>query len=342
MKRTSSFDPRLLAHRPWTVCFYSFRGGVGRTTLALSTAMQLGERERPVGVLDLDLEAPGVDEFETFQPPDPRQPGLVEYITEYRRLHSPPRLDAYVYQAVKRDGAVTVDLDGLEEVVATPSSFYAARVMRAGRRDEQYCRNLASLDWSHLYRFEDGLSLLENMRVGLKQEFGCSCLVVDCRTGYSEPGGVGIGHLADAVVMVFQPTSAHVDGLAAVAAAVRQRERDEERVIPRLYVASKVPVLHEDDYDDDSWELANTTVQRCEGEAGTVELLDDAVERGSINGRVSKHFIRNRERVPRAHLPDSLLIGGYCGPQASAVQWQYLAVGEWIKAARIAAGLVER
>ena len=46
-----------LSERPWTTTFYSFRGGVGRTTLAASCAyMLVGLRDGPVLLLDMDLE----------------------------------------------------------------------------------------------------------------------------------------------------------------------------------------------------------------------------------------------------------------------------------------------
>ncbi len=40
--------------------FYSFKGGVGRTTAAVNSAMLLALKGKRIGLLDLDIEAPGV------------------------------------------------------------------------------------------------------------------------------------------------------------------------------------------------------------------------------------------------------------------------------------------
>ncbi len=46
--------------RPGIVTFYSFKGGVGRTTTLISCAWQFARAGKRVVVIDLDLEAPGV------------------------------------------------------------------------------------------------------------------------------------------------------------------------------------------------------------------------------------------------------------------------------------------
>ena len=189
------FD-ELFPDRPWTVCFYSFRGGVGRTTLAVSTALTMRldylhygdksgcpqsqiDRSRRTAwgrlkhsevwipgtlcpdaipgalLLDFDLEAPGIDEFEQLRPPSPEQKGLVEYICDYRRTGVAPALADYVYLA----GDVWV--------------------MRSGRRNAEYRKFLAKIDWDDFYRNEEGLLFFENLRAGVLAEFRCQTLLVD-------------------------------------------------------------------------------------------------------------------------------------------------------------------
>ncbi|MEW6200304.1 MAG: hypothetical protein AB1601_16765 [Planctomycetota bacterium] len=245
------FDP-LLPDRAWTVCFYSYRGGVGRTTLAVNVARDFtyadGMGDHKVGrclLLDFDLEAPGVDEFDCMRPSDPDQPGLVEYIREYLDRREDPPLERFVY-APQGDGGPFV--------------------MRAGRRDEAYRRFLMKLSWSEFYRECDGALFLDNLRLAVVRELGCQTLLIDSRTGHSEIGGVCLGHLADAVVFVFQPSTAHAEGLAQAVAAVRDREQKEERSIPRFYVANKVPEIIEDTIPEEIRATAEELVRRCEGQ----------------------------------------------------------------------------
>jgi len=270
------FDP-LLADRAWTVCFYSYRGGVGRTTLAVnvardwhavyvSNAFELGfycEGE-PVTrclLVDFDLEAPGVDEFECMRPPDPSQPGLVEYIREYLDRHEDPPLKRFVYAPCGERGPL---------------------VMRAGRRDGEYRAFLGRLNWWNFYREHDGDLFLRNLQIAARRELGCGILLVDSRTGHSEIAGVCLGCLADAVVFVFEPTRAHVDGIAQAAAPVMMREEKEERFIPRLYVANKCPKyykystkvhLRKDEVLKQTRNLTLDIVRQCEGSDVDVEVM---------------------------------------------------------------------
>ena len=47
-------------HAPTGVTFYSFKGGVGRTSTLASCAIQAAQQGERVVVIDLDLEAPGI------------------------------------------------------------------------------------------------------------------------------------------------------------------------------------------------------------------------------------------------------------------------------------------
>ncbi|MBI5863389.1 MAG: hypothetical protein HZB38_02535 [Planctomycetes bacterium] len=347
----SQTDPSWMVHatpfpdRPWTVCFYSYRGGVGRTTAMLNTAISLTRMLQPIRaaqieagelrggaapssppsvfLLDFDLEAPGIDEFETFRPPSEDQKGLVEYLAEYREKEVPPPLAEFVYSVPVKIGGKADDR-------------YKLWVMRAGRKDDAYVRQLAKLDLTQLYRFEYGQHLFENLRAGVQREFGCTMMLVDSRTGLTDIGGVCLGHLADAVALVFQPTSAQIAGLRHVVSSIVAREKREKRSIPRLYIASKVREIHDGELDSNEREQSMSIVQACEGDA-TPHDLTDVGDRRTLRmrevlfdgGELEKcdtdrpnfAVVELRENVKYRQLPDSYLVkadenttavGGYC------------------------------
>lgn len=250
------FD-RLFPDRAWTVCFYSYRGGVGRTTLTVNVARDFSsfvdiesrfreqkEQNERCLLIDFDLEAPGVDEFECMRPPDSKQPGLVEYIAHYLRTGEDPPLAEFTYAPRGKHGPV---------------------VMRAGRRDRGYQRFLGAMNWTHFYKHCDGAAFLDNLRIAAAAELGCRTVFVDSRTGHSEIAGVCTAHLADALVLVFQPSTAHADGLVQVVNALRERERREERFIPRFYVANKVPEIYDAEIPEELRDWAERLVMQCEG-----------------------------------------------------------------------------
>lgn len=342
-------------NRPWTVCFYSYRGGVGRTTLAVSTAFNIADSSTKNTtnsfLLDLDLEAPGIDEFEKCAPPAPDQKGLMEYVSDYRKSGGyAPNIDEYAYRKLaKSTQRYRLDLSdigtssGAELKISKQKRIETAylHVMRAGRRDIAYRKSLAQLDWSHFCGQEEGYLFFENLRAGVFKQFGCEFMIVDARTGLSHISAVCIGHLADAVVLVFQPTKAHVHGLAIVAEAIRAREKREKRPIPRLYVASKMPLRYEDEVDPGASRLIDETIAECEGPQAELRWAPDTWEDELFKLHdpfaPTVHTVPHRERVESPHLPDSYLV--QCGRYTvapTALERAYYFPVEWIKESRCA------
>jgi nitrogenase subunit NifH len=81
----------------YTVTFYSFKGGTGRSMALVNVAVDLANRGRTVLIVDFDLEAPGLD---TFRLGDRSRSslGVVDYVGRYITTGEPPRLDEYVYE----------------------------------------------------------------------------------------------------------------------------------------------------------------------------------------------------------------------------------------------------
>jgi hypothetical protein len=67
----------------YVATFYSFKGGVGRTTLLVNVAHALAAAGERVVIWDLDLEAPGVHLFPGLEPPERLwQSGLLEWLAD--------------------------------------------------------------------------------------------------------------------------------------------------------------------------------------------------------------------------------------------------------------------
>lgn len=66
---------------PPIIAFYSFKGGVGRTTAMLSCAWQLAAQGNQVAIVDLDLEAPGLGAL-CCEPPRVEGRGVLDYLVD--------------------------------------------------------------------------------------------------------------------------------------------------------------------------------------------------------------------------------------------------------------------
>jgi MinD-like ATPase involved in chromosome partitioning or flagellar assembly len=215
----------------YTITFYSFKGGVGRTMALVNVAAQLAMMGRKVLLVDFDLEAPGLETFEHLRPKEPH-PGLVEFVTEYRRTHCGPDVKSYIYPTTP------VGKDGGE-----------IWVMPAGRRDAQYHAALAKIDWLKLYREEDGFLLLEDAKAQWEREFPkADYVLIDSRTGHSDVEGICTRHLPDAVVVLFFPNEQNLLGLQDVCRRIRSEQTSGlKKHIELHFVMSNVPMLDEDD-----------------------------------------------------------------------------------------------
>jgi hypothetical protein len=197
---------------PPIVVFYSFKGGLGRSTALTSFAIQRAQVGERVAVVDFDLDAPGVgvllaaDERGTTA-----QWGAVDFLLE-RDTHGP--LSDY-YHPCRR-----ADVAGRGELLVFP----------AGRLDPAYTGKLARVDFeppSKAGRAGAVQSLLEAIRDTLKPDW----ILLDARTGLSEPAGVllsGIGHLH-----VLFGTSSEQSWLGLRVVIERLGPRDRRRDLPQ-------------------------------------------------------------------------------------------------------------
>ena len=77
------------------VSFYSFKGGVGRTTTMVMTAIALARKGKKIVVLDFDLEAPGVASL--FPEDAMSRYGLLDFLLESHVYETEANVDEYMY-----------------------------------------------------------------------------------------------------------------------------------------------------------------------------------------------------------------------------------------------------
>ncbi len=176
------WSPTEESGRPPIVVFYSFKGGVGRTTSLASFAIQRARVGERVVVIDLDLDAPGVgallaaDDKGTVA-----QWGVVDYLLE--RLVAEADIRDY-YHACRRQGVT-----GEGEILVIPAGSMEP--------DREYLGKLARIDFDGAAADPSRhplLLLLQQVRVDLAPKW----ILIDARAGLSEPAGwllSGLAHL---------------------------------------------------------------------------------------------------------------------------------------------------
>jgi MinD-like ATPase involved in chromosome partitioning or flagellar assembly len=223
----------------YTVTFYSFKGGVGRSMALVNVAADLVLSGSRVLIVDFDLEAPGLDTF-NLAGPGPEALGVVDFVDRFRTTGIAPDIKDYVHRASIDDQ----HSDGLW-------------VMPAGKQDSGYAFRLASIDWQRLYADSDGYLLFEDLKAQWNNVIRPDYVLVDSRTGHTDVGGICTRQLPDAVVVLFFPNEQNRSGLEKVVKQIRQEaDSPRKKEIKLHFVMSNVPDL------DDEEEILAGSVRR--------------------------------------------------------------------------------
>ena len=191
------------------VVFYSYKGGVGRTTALVHTAFHLARAGQRVAVVDMDVEAPGL--HLVLPRPDGKDVsvGLVDYLWErqVRPFDSETRegLDTCVVYASGIPGKP------IAYAVEDVESRAQIHVIPAGKPGSEYVRRLHVLSSQEvLSRPDDAWSLFESE---LMQQLDPDIVLIDARTGLGDWGGLSLLRLADEAFLVLYPSEQNLDGI---------------------------------------------------------------------------------------------------------------------------------
>jgi MinD-like ATPase involved in chromosome partitioning or flagellar assembly/stress-induced morphogen len=207
----------------FVVTFYSFKGGVGRSTALGFVANILAARGRRVVMIDFDLEAPGLSFMFPLAPSGDDKFGALDYI--HQRYLTPEQNIPIISKCIRQ-----VDIPTRGELYLVP----------AGEYDESYIHRLADLDIQLLYQREANpiRQLLDDIRNYLEPDI----ILLDARTGFTEMGAIALLDQADLGIICFSPTDQSFAGLQWVVKAASKRRS--YRGIPDLrFLLTPMPVV---------------------------------------------------------------------------------------------------
>lgn len=200
-----------LSEPPWplaegqakVITFYSFKGGVGRSTLAAAVAWQLARQRKHVVVVDLDLEAPGIGALLGAG----SERGVIDFLVDY-------------VAADRRD------VDTLVQVAtALGNEASYVEVVPAGDLNAEYFEKLARLDFigagltgSTQSPVAEGLRLLlTKLRYRTPRP---DFILLDARAGLHDLAGLSLHGLAHVDVLVARDSEQSYRGLDLVVRAL--------------------------------------------------------------------------------------------------------------------------
>lgn len=155
------------------ITFYSYKGGVGRTTSLALTATFLSRQGKNVFVIDCDFEAPGILNFFNSSQSDKCKSGLVEYLNDKEFIESVDIVD-YIYNIDKvYSGRGVINLLPAGNVLSSHSDTLS------------YLEGLAKIDLQGDMFF----NLLNGLISDITSKYNPDVILVDSRTGFNSVFG---------------------------------------------------------------------------------------------------------------------------------------------------------
>ncbi len=188
------------------VTFYSYKGGVGRTSALANIAVLLAKYGKSVLLMDWDLEAPGLDRY--FSPyikaESKRSQGLIHLLAN----------------AAKEPAAAWEPFVTQIQIDRCPP----ISIIMSGDRSTDYIEHIRTFSWSDFFENRQGGAILDRWRREWKSRY--DYVLVDSRTGITDIGGVCTVFLPDILVLVFTANDQSFEGALQVANGIQQARRD--------------------------------------------------------------------------------------------------------------------
>ncbi|HWS84002.1 MAG TPA: AAA family ATPase [Ktedonobacteraceae bacterium] len=184
-------DKHTESKSPFIITFYSFKGGVGRSTALAFVAKTLVTRGYRVVMIDFDLEAPGLSVMFPTETLVPDTYGVVDYL--YRRSLALDDNAPEITKCIRR-----IEISAPGELYLIPAGEY-------NENEEGYIHQLADLDMRMLYRRDNNAvhQLLDDVKTSLEPDI----ILLDASTGFTEVGAVALLDQADLGILCFSPAT---------------------------------------------------------------------------------------------------------------------------------------
>jgi MinD-like ATPase involved in chromosome partitioning or flagellar assembly len=198
--------------------FYSYKGGVGRTQLAVNLASYLCYYQRKkILLIDWDLEAPGLHfYFEGFE--NVQNKGIVELFTSFVDKMQEVELEAKEEELPQLDESYVV-----KNVAKSSQHEGKIDLITAGFYDENYKlynQKANAFNWKEFYDKLDGGNFIELLKKQLKA-LDYDYVFIDSRTGISDYSGIVNVQIPDVNVLVVAPTNQNFAGALRIAENIK-------------------------------------------------------------------------------------------------------------------------
>ena len=214
------YDEAKDGKKPKVVTFYSFKGGMGRTTALAATALCMAAKGKNILMIDTDVEAPGLASL--FQNEENcRQPGVVDYLLERNLKDTPIPMEDYITQV--GTSLFPGEIEGTLFLISS------------GNVQEDYLQKLARIDFqdtvpgklkAHICQLICD-AVLKVGQLGKTVDY----VFLDARAGFHDMGGIVPTQIPHGVVVFGKDSRQSWEGTRQVIRAIGETQADQPGLI---------------------------------------------------------------------------------------------------------------
>lgn len=270
------------------VCFYSFKGGVGRTTAVAMSAIELARQGKKIVIIDFDLEAPGIASL--FPEESMSKYGLLDFLLESNVYNDEIKIDEYIYPV----GEYCHVGQAGGEIYVMPAYGKVTK-----QHPDLYCKSLMRFDLD-IPAYEEPVTPVDHLLSMLDEFLDPQFTFIDTRAGIHQIGGMTLTRYTDLALLFFYGSPQNMEGMK-MAIPVLQKNQ-----IPFIMINSKVPVneqlaeLEKRVYLEGAYEALKLCDRRYANEE--ILLEDDSADHYPIDVEynIALEVINNTEQLVRA------------------------------------------
>ncbi|QSV62360.1 MAG: AAA family ATPase [Dolichospermum sp. DL01] len=238
-------DEDIPVKKPLIVTFYSFKGGVGRSTALGVVAGILATRNRRVVMIDFDLEAPGISVMfqQDIENTAEENFGVLDYL--HQRSLTPEENIPNIADCIQQ-----INLQTRGELFLVP----------VGEYDENYIHRLADLDMRSFYR--TAKNPVKQLIEDIKEQLEPDVILIDARPGFNDVAAITLFDLADTAIICFSPTDQSFQGLRWVIKAILKQKQYQGKPDVR-FLLTPIPAVTPNQYKDLIGTVENWIDQYC-------------------------------------------------------------------------------
>jgi len=207
------------------ICFYSYKGGTGRSLTLANIAYLLASKGQKVLIMDMDMEAPGQHKTDLFHEELPiAKPGFLEMLLQRKENFDAKQpffieIKDYIRRSSIFDRDISQYADSNSEHAIIQGDGCIDLLPVSQSVDGEFQAKLARWNWDLFYTKYNGEDFLQYLKIAIS-EAGYDTVLIDSRTGMSEVFFVSTFSLADTVVLVSSLNRQNIEGSALAAATL--------------------------------------------------------------------------------------------------------------------------